>query len=71
MESERSARLVFAENIRKHRQARDIAQEKMALLAGLDRAYYGRVERGRMNITIDNMEKIARALGVPLGELLR
>ncbi len=65
-----SARLVFAKNLRKLRQSRDFSQEKLAELSGLHRTYIGSVERGERNISIDNMERIAIALGVDIQDLL-
>jgi transcriptional regulator with XRE-family HTH domain len=65
-----SARLRFAENLRKTRKAHGISQEKLAELAELHRTYIGSVERGERNITIDNMERLARALGVTVQALL-
>lgn len=65
-----SARLLFAENLRKTRKAQGISQEKLAELAELHRTYVGSVERGERNITIDNMERLARALGVTITALL-
>jgi transcriptional regulator with XRE-family HTH domain len=66
----RSARLVFAGNVRRVREQRGLSQEKLAELAEVHRAYVGSVERGERNISIDNMEQLAQALGVQLGELL-
>lgn len=65
-----SARLLFAENLRKMRKAQGISQEKLAELAELHRTYIGSVERGERNITIDSMERLARALGVTIQALL-
>ena len=65
-----SARLRFAENLRETRKAQGISQEKLAELAGLHRTYIGSVERGERNIAIDNMERLARALGVTIQALL-
>ena len=65
-----SARLRFADNLRKTRKAQGISQEKLAELAELHRTYIGSVERGERNITIDNMERLARALGVTIQALL-
>lgn len=65
-----SARLRFAENLRKTRREQGISQEKLAELAELHRTYIGSVERGERNITIDNMERLARALGVSIQTLL-
>lgn len=65
-----SARLRFAENLRKTRKEQGISQEKLAELAELHRTYIGSVERGERNLTIDNMERLARALGVTIQALL-
>jgi len=68
--SGRPARLVFAENLRKLRQARRLSQEDLAELSDLHRTYVGSVERGERNISIDNMERLAVALGVKLREMI-
>lgn len=61
-----SARLRFAANMRKLRKERGLSQEDLAELANLHRTYIGSVERGERNITIDNIERIASALGVAI-----
>lgn len=65
-----TARAVFARNLRKVRAERGLSQEKLADFAGLHRTYVGSVERGERNISIDNMEKFARALDVALSVLV-
>jgi DNA-binding XRE family transcriptional regulator len=55
--------------IRKCREARGIAQETFAYEAGLNRAWYGAVERGRYNVTASNLARIALALDVEVGDL--
>ena len=54
--------------IRAIREARGISQEQMAMDAGLDRAYYGRIERGEVNVAALNLLKIAASLEAEVGE---
>lgn len=54
--------------IRELRNDRGISQETLAHEAGLDRTYITSVERGKRNISIINLEKIAKALNVNLSE---
>lgn len=65
-----STRLIFAGNMRRLRQERGLSQENLAELANLHRTYIGSVERGERNITIDNIERIATALGVSIESLV-
>ena len=53
-------------NIRRIREERGFSQEELAALAGLHRAYVGQIERGEKNIGLKNLEKIAKALEVPV-----
>lgn len=69
--NKKSFRKTFAANLRRERQARELSQEALAHLAGLHRTYVGSVERGERNISIDNIARLARALGIAPGELLR
>ena len=64
------ARQIFALNLKKLRLEKGLSQEKLASLAGLHRTYIGSVERGERNISIDNIEKLAKALESNISELL-
>ena len=56
--------------MRKLRLDRRLSQEDLAEMSNLHRTYVGSVERGERNISIDNMERLALALGVKLREML-
>ena len=52
--------------IRELRKEQKLSQEYLAFLCDLDRTYIGSVENGKRNISIENIEKIARALKISL-----
>lgn len=60
----------FGKRVRQERTFKGFSQEELAERAGLHRTYIGMIERAEKNITLMNIEKIARALGVPLKSLL-
>ncbi|GJE60459.1 helix-turn-helix domain-containing protein [Methylobacterium trifolii] len=64
------ARAIIGWNLRRLRVERGLSQERLALAAGIDRAYVGRVERGSENVTISTLEAMATALAVPVADLL-
>lgn len=64
-------RLTFARRLREERLRAALSQETLAARAGLHRNYVGSVERGERNIAIDNMERLATALSIPLIDLLK
>lgn len=64
------ARAIIGWNLRRLRVEQGLSQERLALAAGIDRAYVGRVERGSENVTITTLEAMAGALSVPVAVLL-
>ncbi|HYV38095.1 MAG TPA: helix-turn-helix transcriptional regulator [Gemmataceae bacterium] len=60
----------FGKKLRAVRESAGISQEKLADLAGLHRTYVSSVERGNRNISILNIEKLAKALHVAMKELM-
>ncbi|MBI3610908.1 MAG: helix-turn-helix transcriptional regulator [Nitrospirae bacterium] len=54
----------FGARVRMLRTKKGLSQEAFADLCGLHRTYIGAIERGERNISLENIEKIARALGV-------
>lgn len=65
-----SAREVLASNTIRLRKNLGWSQEELALRADLHRTFIAHVERQVRNISLDNIEKIADALGVTVGVLL-
>lgn len=65
------ARRIFASRLRQIRQVKGLSQEELADRAGLHRTYVGSVERGERNISIDNIECLAKALEIDIIELLK
>ena len=62
-------RSAFGQKIRAIRKSQKISQEGLANRCGLHYTYIGAVERGECNLSFDNIHKIAKALGVPMGDL--
>ncbi len=62
---------LFGTRIKELRNAKGLSQEKFALSIDMDRTYYASVEAGKRNISINNISKIAKGLGVSLEELFK
>ena len=65
-----TARAALAANIKRLRNEQGVSQEALADLAHLHRTYIGSIERQERNLSLDNVERIARALGVHITALL-
>jgi transcriptional regulator with XRE-family HTH domain len=61
--------IFFGNHVRSLRKQNGLSQEELSDKAGLHRTYIGMIERAEKNITLINIEKIAKALGVEIGEL--
>lgn len=59
----------FGNAVREQRKLRCFSQEELSFRAGLHRTYIGMIERGEKNITLVNIEKIAKALNVNIKDL--
>lgn len=64
------ARQILAANLRRLRSERGWSQEELAFECNLHRTFVAHVERCGRNISLDNLERLATALKVPVFELL-
>lgn len=61
----------FGRSVREIRKSKGLSQEQLSFKADLHRTYIGMIERAEKNITLSNIEKIAKALEVDIVELLK
>jgi transcriptional regulator with XRE-family HTH domain len=65
----REARAILGENVRRRRSELGFTQEAFAHFAGLHRVYYGRIERGQQNVSIERLAWLAGRLQTSVPEL--
>lgn len=61
----------FGSRLRELRTALELSQEAFADKCGLDRTYISGIERGKRNVSLLNIETLAKALGISISELTR
>lgn len=71
MTGDKRIQIAFGKAVRKLRDNSGLSQEDIAQKAGIHRNYWGDVERGERNVSIANMHRIAKALGIKLSELVK
>lgn len=64
-------RVRFGRAVRRLREEQDINQEEAAERCGLHRTYYSGIERGVRNVSLINIERIAKGLKTSLSDLFR
>ena len=62
-------RRLFGKRVRELRKKSGFSQEQLADKDGLHRTYIGAIERGEQNISVDNIDRIAKALKVSIPTL--
>ena len=60
----------FGDKLRKMRKQKGLSQEDLAFKSGLHRTYISDIERGSRNVSLKNIEKISKALGIKPQDLL-
>lgn len=66
----REVLIKFGKKVREERLALGLSQEDLASRAHVHRTYIGMIERAEKNITLENIEKIAKALSISLDKLM-
>ncbi|MEM4235188.1 MAG: helix-turn-helix transcriptional regulator [Candidatus Methanomethylicaceae archaeon] len=62
-------KVLFGQRLKIIRERKQISQERLAALAGLNRTYISKIERGERNITLTTMMRLAHALGCNITDL--
>lgn len=62
---------LFWNRIRELRNSIGLSQDDLAFKSWIHRTWIGIVERGQRNLTLENIEKLSKALGVSLEELFK
>ncbi len=63
--------IAFGAAVRSLRVEQGFAQESFAAYAGIDRSYYGAIERGEFNVSLETIVKLAGALNVTAADVMR
>lgn len=63
-------RLALGNAIRERRESQGLSQEKLALMIGSSKSHIWRIETGKVGVGIDDLSRIADALGVEVRSLL-
>lgn len=63
-------KVLFGKRVRQLRKVKGVSQEAFAHEIKIDRSYFGSIERGERNVSLENICLIAKGLGVPPAQLL-
>jgi len=61
----------FGKKVREERAKLGLSQEELAARAGVHRTYIGMIERAEKNITLENIEKITKALKISITDFFQ
>lgn len=60
----------FGTRLRTLRKEKDLSQEELALKSGLNRPYISAIEKGKRNVSLEVMEKLAGAMDIEIRGLI-
>lgn len=61
----------FGQKVREERARLSLSQEELASRAGVHRTYIGMIERAEKNITLENIEKVSKALKISISDFFK
>ena len=61
----------LGQNLKRIRTEKGISQNKIARTLGIDRAFISHIENGKTNPTLTTIAKLAKAIGISVGELMK
>ena len=61
----------FGKRVKALRLQKDMSQSDVAKKLGVHSTYISKIERGEQNMSIQGVEKLAKAIGVSVGELMK
>jgi len=61
----------LGKNLKRIRTKKGISQGDIVRSLGMDRAFISNIENGKTNPTLATIAKLAKALGVPIGDLIK
>ena len=67
----RQLTLNLAQAVRVSRRGRGVSQEKLATAASIHRTYMSAIERGKVNVSLGVADRLARAMGMRLSDLVQ
>ena len=71
MKEKKEILIKFGKKVREERLKRGLSQEDHADKAGVHRTYIGMIERAEKNITLENIEKICKALDLTVSDFFK
>ena len=61
----------FGKKVREERARLGLSQEELASRTGVHRTYIGMIERAEKNITLENIEKVSKALKISISDFFK
>ena len=71
MQKHEDVKALFGRRVRQLRTKLGVSQEAFAHQIQIDRSYFGSIERGKRNVSLEHICRIADGLGVSPADLLR